>query len=661
MTHPAGHPHDSTNRVLSRFVVAVTVLGLFAIAESVMQLSSTPRPTEWLLLGVLAVACGSFALRVPGVPVHASLSDTFLFTSAMLFGPAPATAAIALDGFLIPWRRGHAADRILFNAANPALGLWIGAHGFQLTKDLLRPSASAPSVEVVALPLLVMAALYFVVNSSLTATAAGLERGVSPLHVWKKHFAVLSLSHAASASAGLFFLTLAQSVGVVALAAVVPMVAIVYLGLRSRFGQLADAERHVAQVDRLYMSTIQALSTAIEAKDGVTSSHIRRVQSYSLSLARALGVVDPGELKAIEAASLLHDTGKLAVPEHILNKPGKLTVAEFEAMKLHVDVGADILSSIDFPYPVVPIVRAHHESWDGSGYPRGVSGEDIPIGARILSVVDCYDALTSDRPYRPALTTAQATAIVVERRGTMYDPKVVDAFLELLPTLHADSHTEAESRTEPELQRAVTRIRDAAAHESAAALTPTRPVEPTVAAMPLVVDSLARLVSGPPRISDLARLIVPELRGAAPQADFVFYLAAESGQRVVARSVSGTALGSVNGLSITLGERVSGWVAANQQQIVNSDARLDLGPVAQNAGYQYCLATPLVDGDAFVGVLTAYGAAPFAEDAASYMSALAPRLAQVLAAAVDGMEATPRVTRAAVRTSRADLRVATSR
>ena len=257
-----------------------------------------------------------------------------------------------------------------------------------------------------ALPLAVMAGLHFLVNSGFTAIAAALERGVSPFDVWRRHFAVFSLSHAASASAGLFLLVLARRFGVVALAAVMPLVAIVYLGLRSRFGRLADAERHVQQVDRLYMSTIQALSTAIEAKDGVTSSHIRRVQTYSLALARAVGVTDPDTLKAIEAASLLHDTGKLAVPEHILNKPGKLTPAEFEAMKLHVDVGADILSSIDFPYPVVPIVRAHHENWDGTGYPRGLKGDDIPIGARILSVVDCYDALTSDRPYRPAMTTA---------------------------------------------------------------------------------------------------------------------------------------------------------------------------------------------------------------------------------------------------------------
>src|SRR6185436_14283974 len=137
------------------------------------------------------------------------------------------------------------------------------------------------------------------------------------------------------------------------------------------------------------------------------------------------------QLNAIEAASLLHDMGKLAVPEYILNKPGPLTAAEFEKMKLHASVGADILSAIDFPYPVVPIVRHHHESWDGSGYPDGLRGSDIPIGARILSVVDCFDALTSDRPYRPRLSDADALRILHERRGRMYDPLVVDRFVEV--------------------------------------------------------------------------------------------------------------------------------------------------------------------------------------------------------------------------------------
>jgi putative nucleotidyltransferase with HDIG domain len=403
------------------------------------------------------------------------------------------------------------------------------------------------------------------------------------------------------------------------------------------------------------MSTIQALSTAIEAKDGVTSSHIRRVQTYSLALARALGVGDGDSLKAIEAASLLHDTGKLAVPEHILNKPGKLTPAEFEAMKLHVDVGADILSSIDFPYPVVPIVRAHHENWDGSGYPRGVKGNDIPIGARILSVVDCYDALTSDRPYRPAMTTAQALAIVMERRGTMYDPKVVDAFIELLPTLRA------EGIAEPELQRAVTRIRDAAVTEPAPMAVAGGDAHPMAAVS--VVDSLSRVMAGTPRVDDLARLVTPELRAQSPGAEFVVYLASASGQRIVARATSGALVQGAHDMSIVVGERISGWVAANRQQVVNSDARLDLGPIAQAAALQYCVATPMVEGDRVVGVLTGYAATAFGDEAARQLATLAPRLASVMARASDIEDTAPRPlpVRAALRAGRADLRVAVSR
>src|SRR5437763_8743881 len=193
-------------------------------------------------------------------------------------------------------------------------------------------------------------------------------------------------------------------------------------------GRVEDANKHVEQLNRLYLSTIETLAMAIDAKDQVTHGHIRRVQLHATNLAKQVGVRDDRLLKAIEAAALLHDMGKLAVPEHILNKPGKLTPAEFEKMKLHASVGAEILSAIDFPYPVVPIVRHHHENWNGTGYPDGLKGTEIPIGARILSVVDCFDALTSDRPYRPRLSDADALRILLERRGTMYDPLVIDVF-----------------------------------------------------------------------------------------------------------------------------------------------------------------------------------------------------------------------------------------
>src|SRR5579864_3898265 len=164
------------------------------------------------------------------------------------------------------------------------------------------------------------------------------------------------------------------------------------------------------------MRTIEALALAIEAKDHTTHTHLQRVRTYAVEIAKELGL-PPGETEALRAAALLHDIGKLAVPEQIINKPGRLTPEEFEKMKVHPLVGAEILDRVAFPYPVAPIVRAHHERWDGSGYPNGLKGEEIPIGARILSVVDSLDALASDRQYRPAVPLDQAMSQVRDKAG----------------------------------------------------------------------------------------------------------------------------------------------------------------------------------------------------------------------------------------------------
>src|SRR5262249_36755513 len=211
---------------------------------------------------------------------------------------------------------------------------------------------------------------------------------------------------------------------------------------------------------------------------------VRRVQAYAVGLARALGIEADLEIKAIEAAALLHDTGKLAVPEHILNKPGKLTESEFAQMKLHVDIGADILSLVEFPYPVVPIVRCHHESWDGTGYPRGIQGEAIPIGARILSAVDCYDALTSDRPYRKAMADEADVQVLRDRSGKMYDPRVVEVFI----GIHRDIDVKDDAPEQRQVLQQIGRSRGAA---------PGAPTAPSVAApsVPPVSDDVLAFVS----------------------------------------------------------------------------------------------------------------------------------------------------------------------
>ena len=205
----------------------------------------------------------------------------------------------------------------------------------------------------------------------------------------------------------------------------VPAIYLIYRSYRLYLGKLDDQKRHVEEIANLHLRTIEALALAIEAKDQTTHDHLQRVRIYAIEVAKELGVKGP-ELEALHAAALLHDIGKLAVPEHIISKPGRLTPEEFEKMKIHTLVGAEILERVRFPYPVVPIVRAHHEKWDGSGYPFGLKATEIPIGARILSAVDFLDALASDRQYRRAMPLDEVMQRLSAEAGKSFDPKVVD-------------------------------------------------------------------------------------------------------------------------------------------------------------------------------------------------------------------------------------------
>ena len=321
--------------------------------------------------------------------------------------------------------------------------------------------------------------------------------------------------------------------------------------------------------------------------------------------------------------------GKLAVPEYILNKPGKLTSANSKKMKLHAAVGADILSAIDFPYPVVPIVRHHHENWNGSGYPDGLRGTDIPMGARILAVVDCFDALTSDRPYRPRLSTEDALAILLERRGTMYDPLIVDTFTRVHDQIVPDPSPDAVSKGAlPEL--------GALSHLSTEGTVGLDNIASSSDEM-LTLYELARDLVGQPSVGGAAEAVAKHLRRLIPFSLAVLFVHDLSTDELVAKHAIGDAAPVVKGLTISLGQRLSGWVAANRQTIVNSDPSLDLGEVARRAvpRLRSCLSPPLVCGGQLVGVLSLYSGAinGFSDDHRRIAEAVARQTAQTFQAA----------------------------
>jgi putative nucleotidyltransferase with HDIG domain len=624
---------------IDAYVAAIVIAGTIVLGLAAWALPSTPHVRDWGVLAALALIASRFPLRVPGRSAWFSISDTFFMTSALLFGPAPATLTIALDSMLMTHAfKTFNLRRFLFNSGAPALAFWVGAQVFFWLSGTEPLFGKGAPIDTLLFPIAAFALVYFSLNSGLTAIAIGLEKRLSPIAVWRSHFAVVSLNYFASGSVAYLLILLTQYLSVVALVAVVPLIAVIHLAMKSWSGRLEDADRHIATVDQLYLSTIGALSTAIEAKDGVTSSHIHRVQHYAMGLAKAIGNLDAPTLKALEAAALLHDTGKLAVPERILNKPGKLTPAEFETMKLHVEAGADILSSIDFPYPVVPIVRAHHENWDGTGYPNGLKGVDIPIGARILSVVDCYDALTSDRPYRGAMTDEEALEIIRARRGTMYDPIVVDMFERVCRDI-------GPMAVKPQMQKAIHQINRSASQMMAPAPAPPPPgPSAAVAEGPdslRALANLARIVSGRPTATDVASMIWAHVRHIVPNASCAFFVNEPSRDAVAVKFVAGEGSTALQGLEIKLGDRLSGWVAENQQAIVNSEAKLDLGPEAAFVGLRVCLSLPLVSEGRLAGVLSLYGKDAFSSEQVHTLQEVLPHLAVMFLALESRADAAP--------------------
>jgi putative nucleotidyltransferase with HDIG domain len=624
------------SRSVQIYVAVVAASGLAALLHSVYTFSLLEIGYEWFVLAGLTLLSGSFTVRIPSIPARLSVSETFVFAAVLLFGPSAATLVVVLDALVISlWQRRKVPplSRLVFNLAAPAVAIWTSSHVFFWLADI-QPLYNAPQpILSLVFPLLALAVLYFLLNSWLIAIAVALEKRASAFRVWRDNFLWLSLNFLSGASVALLLLPYIQrdQGALLRLAGILlPLLIISYLTLRTALGRVEDANRHLSELNSLYLSTVETLAMAIDAKDQITHGHIRRVQHYAVELSKYVGVRDTQQIKAIEAASLLHDMGKLAVPEYILNKPGKLTAAEFEKMKLHASVGADILSAIRFPYPVVPIVRHHHENWDGTGYPDGLRGSDIPIGARILSVVDCFDALTSDRPYRPKLPDAEAIKILLDRRGTMYDPLVVDTFIDVHEKI-APNETQ-ETPYEAEGLVAITRGSVVKASDRTEA---TR-LEPIAASSEesLVLYDLARGLAGRVPLGEVGQELCSHIRRLMPASTCVLYLYDSSSDELVVGHVTGEHAGHFSGLRIPRGQRLTGWVGANRMTIVNSDPVLDLGEVARNLRPRLnsCLSAAIVADNTLLGVLTLYSVSSnaFSDDNRRVLETVTRQLANVI-------------------------------
>ena len=583
------------------FVATIVVAGTAMLVQSATTLAQGPLGGGVLLVALAAVT-GSCMMKLPKIETRFSLSDALVFTSVLLFGPGCAALAAAVDALAASLRfnkrDGLFLSRTLFNITAAAVSIWLPAHAFVGAGGPLFGQAAGQTLGSLALPMVVLVVGYSLLNTGGVAIVLAHTTGARIATVWRENFAWVWITHAWSGMVACAIALYIPHINAFSLLIILAVGGVGYATVRTYLHQVEESTSHVHKLNDLYLATIHALAMAIDAKDQVTHGHIKRVQIYAVGLARALGVTDQPTLMGIEAGALLHDTGKIAVPEHILNKPGKLTAQEYEKMKTHVTIGADILSGIDFPYPVIPYVRHHHENWDGTGYPDGLKSEEIPLGARILSVVDCFDALTSDRPYRRALTIEAAMDILRQRSGNMYDPRVVDMFIQ--------SYSELSKLLSPEEA-------PAGDIDGVAELPDPVPADDMeLAESAAGLEDLPRLAASGLSAEEAAFVLFNRLHRCLRFATAAIYLPLAETEMQQALHVDGPHAEQYRRSEIRMTEGPAGWVAAHGQLLVNANPALDLqGPVsACEVGLGSALVVPFTAAGNLRGALALYADAP---------------------------------------------------
>lgn len=592
------------------FVACMSLAGFLCFALALVHWQSND-PLKFVCYLIAALLASPLKVTLPGIV--GTLSVNFLFTLlGILELGLPETLLIGLASVLAQfyWKPVGQLKRIqlVFNLAQVTVSSAV-AYGVYHVVAVYVLHAPGP------LALLAAAITHFCCNTGATSIVIGLTEDKRPAKVWNDlYFWSFPYYIVGAAAAGLVHF-LNGHIGWQSSLLVLPPIYLMYRSYRLYLGKLEAEKLHVEQVSKLHLRTIEALALAIEAKDETTGEHLQRVRVYAMEMAQELGLSDD-EKEALQAASVLHDIGKLAVPEHIISKPGKLTPEEFDKMKIHPIVGAEILEQVRFPYPVVPIVRSHHEKWDGSGYPNGLAGEAIPIGARILAAVDCLDALASDRQYRKALPLDQAMAKVASEAGTSFDPKIV-AILQRRYIEWEKMANEQPLQAPPKLSTDIKVERGSA--PAAGFAEDAEPTESSVSTASLderisdasrqgkEIIELAGKAGPSLRPGDVFAMLSIRLKNLVPHDAMAVYC--PQGDKLFAEFVSGDNSRLFSSLQIPLGEGLSGWVAQNHKSILNGNPSVEPGYLNDPTKYstlRSALAVPIETETEIIAVLALY-------------------------------------------------------
>ena len=600
----------------ARVFVSAVILGGGLMMAVFLPVRTVASPSVWLFLLLLFVSSltSVFKVKLPLARSGSTMSVSYAvdFAALLLLGPNETMMVATVSAYsqcTFRIKERNPLYKTMFSMG--CLVITVKAAGAAYV--MLGGTPGNPQLGSLAKPLVAAATTYFVVNTLTIATAIGLSTRQSVLKVWNENFLWSAPSYfvGAGAAAIASWMVVGLSAQWLATLAAAPLY-LTYRTYKVYLGRIEDEQRHVREMADLHLATIEALALAIDAKDQTSQSHIRRVQLYAASVARAFGMSD-NDVQGVKTAALLHDIGKLAVPEHILSKPGPLTPEEFQKIRAHPKVGADIVSSVPFPYPVAPLILSHHERWDGKGYPSGLKGEGIPLGARILSVVDYFDALMADRPYHRAMSSEAAANLLRQESGRALDPAVVRTFIELLPSLQAEAQ-----KLEQGIRKSHDEPDGPATGSPATGLAP----EPTkknvfddIALAHREIYALyeiAQAMGTSLGVADTMALIAAKLSNLVPFSCAALFLFDEDDETLRCRFASGTDAELIQQIVVRSGEGLTGWVARNRRPLVNARPSADLEVAGLNVttSLQSALVCPLLSDDRFIGALTVYHTEP---------------------------------------------------
>jgi len=578
-----------TNRI--KLLVALMLL---AAGFSIKMAAPVPSH-DWIRFCVYLVVVllsSSLKVAIPNGDRTMSVNFPFILLGIVQLSPEQAIALGALSVFAqcrIKVLKPFTLVQIAFNVANVTVSTMVAWLCFVFS--VKHHVEMAPALALAA-------TAYFFANTVPISGVVGWSTGEPPLTLWRREFPWYLPFYLVGAVLAAIVHLISLKYGWITSLLLIPMVYTIYRAYHSQMKAMHDRQVHLEETEALHLRTIEGLAMAIEAKDHNTHEHLLRVRVYVAEIGKTMGLDKP-QMQAILTAALLHDIGKLAVPEHIINKPGKLTPEEFDKMKIHPVVGADILERVRFPYPVVPIVRSHHEAWDGSGYPDGLAGEDIPLGARILTVVDCFDALASDRPYRKALPLDKAMEFMKSKAGSQFDPKVVEVLEQRYIELESLASNTKEDGLAP-LNTEISVSRGAAPGAGFQEDNSGAPQERTAEkngdapsssgnGLPTSVESLnliaaaseaaqtlfemSETLGGALRTEETIAILSSRLRPILPFQCFAVYL--KENETLSTLYMDGEGAQCFSAATMPVGEGLSGWVAHGGKVILNGNPKVE--------------------------------------------------------------------------------------